>query len=97
MSTRVITWAALALYVLPAAYAQNNNAAQSLNSHPGWVQVPGELIRPDCVHQIPKGSRVTIKDGKVTGDVTLGGVKIAHYDPCPRSAHRHQTKSRQGA
>jgi hypothetical protein len=86
MSLRSITWVAvLALYALPAAYAQNNSAAQSLNSHPGWVQVPGELIRPDCVHEIPKGAHVTIKDGKVTGDVTLGGVRVAHYDPCPET------------
>lgn len=43
------------------------------------------LIRPDCVHEIPKGARVEVKGDAITGDVTLGGVKLAHYDPCPEA------------
>ena len=55
--------------------------------HPGWVQVPGQLIRPDCVHEVPKGARVEISEGgQITGDVTLKGRVIAHYDPCPEAA-----------
>ena len=53
--------------------------------HPGWVKAPGELIRPDCVHEIPSGAKVEIVNGQVTGDVTLDGVVIAHYDACPEN------------
>lgn len=54
--------------------------------HPNWVQVPGELIRPDCVHEIPSGAAVEIgSDGQSTGDVSLNGVLIAHYDACPET------------
>jgi hypothetical protein len=56
-------------------------------AHPDWVQVPGQLIRPDCVHEIPNGAKVEIsKDGKVTGDVSLNGQVVAHYDACPEAA-----------
>ncbi len=49
-----------------------------------WVRIPGELIRPDCVHAVPKGAVVEIADdGQVAGDVTLNGALIAHYDACP--------------
>lgn len=86
MSQRRITWAALfVVAVLPAARAQSNDAAQSLSAHPGWVQAPGMLIRPDCVHEIPKGAHVAIKNDTVTGDVTLGGVTVAHYNACPEA------------
>jgi len=51
-----------------------------------WVQIPGELIRPDCVHEIPNGARVEVENDQVTGDVTLNGALIAHYDPCPEDA-----------
>ena len=52
-----------------------------------WVQIPGELIRPDCVHAVPKGAMVEVADdGQVTGDVTLNGALIAYYDPCPEKA-----------
>jgi len=65
-----------------SAQAQNVNAA--IAEHPNWAQLPGELIRPDCVHEIPKGARVEIgKDGNLTGDVTLKGELVAHYDSCP--------------
>jgi hypothetical protein len=51
--------------------------------HPGWVQAPGMLIRPDCVHEIPNGAKVEMVDDQITGDVTLNGALVAHYDPCP--------------
>ncbi len=66
--------------------------------HPGWVQIPGELIRPDCVHEIPNGASVEIRGDQATGDVTLNGTVIAHYDACPESAivtrHLAQTEGR---
>jgi len=65
--------------------------------HPGWVQVPGQLMRPDCVHEIPNGAQVEIgQDGKVTGDVKLNGQVIAHYDSCPEAPipTRHLTASK---
>jgi hypothetical protein len=43
------------------------------------------LIRADCVHEIPDGAHVTIQNDQVTGDVTLSGVRVAHYDPCPEA------------
>jgi hypothetical protein len=49
----------------------------SLKDHPGWVQIPGAIIRQDCVYEIPKGAQVS-----ETGDVTLAGTLIAHYDDC---------------
>jgi len=66
------------------ASAQAQNVSEAVAEHPNWAQLPGELIRPDCVHEIPKGSRVEIgKAGNLTGDVTLNGALIAHYDSCP--------------
>jgi hypothetical protein len=52
-----------------------------LKAHPGWVQVPGALIRPDCVHEVPMGAKVG-----ATGDITLAGSVVAHYDACPEQA-----------
>jgi hypothetical protein len=77
-----------------SAHAQADAAQVTLN-HPGWVQVPGELIRPDCVHELPKGANVEIKDGQITGDVTLNGQFLTHYDPCPEEAisTRHEGPS----
>ena len=61
----------------------NEAAAQ----HPDWVQIPGQLMRADCVHELPNGARVEIgSNGQITGDVTLDGALIAHYDACPESA-----------
>ena len=65
---------------------EQSSARQAALEHPGWVQVPGELIRPDCVHEIPKGATVEVENGHVTGDVTLNGTFIAHYDACPEEA-----------
>lgn len=64
------------------AQAQTNPSPAAMG-HPGWVQIPGELIRPDCVHEIPNGAMVeTTNDGQITGDVTMDGALIAHYDAC---------------
>jgi len=65
---------------------QNTTYSQAKMNHPDWVQVPGALIRPDCVHEIPNGATVEIgSDGQVSGDVMLDGVLIAHYDDCPEA------------
>jgi hypothetical protein len=57
--------------------------AQLKQAHPEMVQVPGKLMRSDCVHEIPKGASVVVgSDGKTTGDVLKDGAVIAHYDPC---------------
>jgi hypothetical protein len=61
----------------------------SLEDHPGWVQIPGAIIRQDCVYEIPKGAQVT-----ESGDVTLEGTLIAHYDDCPEEPIR--TRPRHG-
>jgi hypothetical protein len=68
------------------ASAQAQSVSAAIAEHPSWAQLPGELIRPDCVHEIPKGARVEIgKDGNLTGDVTLKGELVAHYDSCPEA------------
>lgn len=57
--------------------------SQLKRQHPDWVQVPGELIRPDCVHEVPNGAQIeTDENGQITGDVTLNGELVAHYDAC---------------
>ena len=48
-----------------------------------WLQAPGALVRSDCVHHVPNGASI-----EMSGDVTLNGVFIAHYDPCPVSSIR---------
>src|ERR1700730_15731776 len=91
-TTMVLTVLLASALTLPKfANAQNSapNASGSgqtyealTAAHPGWVQVPGQLMPADCVHEIPNGANLEIKDGQVTGDVTLKGQVIAHYDPC---------------
>jgi hypothetical protein len=51
-------------------------------AHPGWVQIPGALMHPSCIHELPKGARVEVIGDKLTGDVTMGGRVIAHYNAC---------------
>jgi hypothetical protein len=68
-----------------SAQAQTD-ASQVALQHPGWVLVPGAIVRPDCVHQIPNGAGPRIENGRDTGDVSLNGMIIAHYDPCPEDA-----------
>ncbi len=85
-----LTVAATLLFGLtPSIYSiaqTQNGASQAGAEHAGWVQVPGELIRPDCVHEIPSGARVEMENGKITGDVTLQGSLMAHYDACSEDA-----------
>jgi len=69
--------------MLSAQAAQNTKAT---TDHSGWVQIPGKLIRPDCVHEIPNGAKVETENGQITGDVTLKGKLIAHYDACSEEA-----------
>ena len=69
-----------------SAAQTQTNTSEATSVHQGWVQIPGQLIRPDCVHEIPKGARVEIQNGEITGDVTLNGARIAHYDACTEAA-----------
>ena len=71
-------------------------ASQAAMEHPGWMQIPGELIRPDCVHEIPQGATVEVANGEITGDVTLNGTLIAHYDACPEDAFVTRPRGRSG-
>jgi hypothetical protein len=67
--------------------AQAKTYAQMTAAHPDYVQVPGQLIRPDCVHEIPNGAKILIgESGEPTGDVTLNGKLVAHYDACSEAA-----------
>jgi hypothetical protein len=68
--------------------AQTDKSYSQLKAeHPGWVQIPGRLIRPDCVHEVPSGAQVKIgSDGKPTGEVKMNGQLIAHYDSCPEES-----------
>lgn len=72
-------------FTASTAQAQTD-AAQIALQHPGWIHVPGALVRPDCVHQMPKGAGPRIENGRDTGDVVLHGNVIAHYDPCSEDA-----------
>jgi hypothetical protein len=90
-ATSLCCLAVLVLSIYSVAQAQNNPAQ---TDRAGWVQIPGELIRPDCVHEIPNGATVEVHnnnnnddDGdRITSDVTLDGAVIAHYDACPEEA-----------
>ncbi len=64
------------------AQAQQADEAVTISkkAHPGWVQVPGALIRPDCVHEVPQGAQIG-----ANGDITVGGALVAHYDDCPEA------------
>ncbi len=79
------TVAAMGLSTSTASFAQGLGVdiAAAKKAHPTWVQVPGLLIRPDCVHEVPKGAHVEVIGDKITGDVTQAGRVIAHYDACP--------------
>ena len=86
---RILSSAALFLFATSAILSAQpaKTYDQITAAHPGWVQVPGELIRPDCVHEIPNGAKIIVGDnGEPTGDVTLNGQVIAHYDSCPEAA-----------
>jgi hypothetical protein len=63
------------LLLLTSRPTQASTSAPALT----WVHVPGALFPSDCVHPIPDGATVD----EPTGDVTLNGLFVAHYDPCP--------------
>ncbi|MGB9197529.1 MAG: hypothetical protein WCB53_11460 [Terriglobales bacterium] len=69
-------------------FAQTPKSYSQLNAeHPGWMQIPGRLIRPDCVHEVPSGAQIELdRDNKPTGDVIMNGQVIAHYDSCPEES-----------
>ena len=46
---------AIMFWLAPSVQAQSFDAAVSLKALPDWMQIPGALIRPDCVHQVPNG------------------------------------------
>lgn len=80
---------ALTVIALPAysAAQARTTLTEAMAQHPDWVQIPGELIRRDCVHAIPHGATVEVGgDGQITGDVSLNGELIAHYDSCSEEA-----------
>lgn len=87
-----VTLAMSAILLCGLAALSTNSAAQAqimtreAAVERGWAQIPGELIRPDCVHEIPNGARVEVENGKITGDVTMKGTIIAHYDACSEAA-----------
>jgi len=75
---------AFALVVSGTLSAQTYNQIKS--QHPDWVQIPGELIRPDCVHDVPNGASIYLSNPHHQGDdVILDGQVIAHYDACPEA------------
>jgi len=79
---------AIAFCLSPAAQAQP--VSGFLKDHPGWVQIPGALIRQDCVHEVPNGAQV-----EENGDITMEGALVAHYDACPEEPI--STRPRHGA
>jgi hypothetical protein len=85
---RILSSAALFLFAASGVLsAQTKSYSQLKAEHPGWVQIPGRLIRPDCVHQIPSGAQIEFgSDGNPTGDVKLNGKVIAHFDSCPEQS-----------
>lgn len=86
---RVFTSAVLFLFAAGGILsAQTGKSYSQLKAeHPGWVQIPGRLIRPDCVHQVPSGAQIEFgSDGKPTADVKMNGNLIAHYDSCPEES-----------
>jgi hypothetical protein len=78
--------ASVATFLFMASGMLNAQAGKTYSQltaeHPGWTQVPGALVSPDCVHQIPNGAKVGASAGRAGEDVTLNGQLIAHYDPC---------------
>jgi hypothetical protein len=86
--SRALVGIATLLFSTPAILTAQSapSYGQLVASHPGWVQVPGELIRPDCIHQIPAGASVSISDDSKAGeDVIQNGAVIAHYEACSES------------
>ena len=86
---RILTCAAALLFAASAIVnAQPNKGYDQVKAeHPGWTQIPGRLMRPDCVHQVPSGAQIEFgSDGQPTGNVKTKGKVIAHYDSCPEQS-----------
>jgi len=86
---RILSGGALLLFAASGILSAQapKSYSQLKAEHPDWIQVPGQLIRPDCVHQVPSGARIEFgSNGEPTGDVTMKGELIAHYDACPEPA-----------
>jgi hypothetical protein len=86
---RILSSAALFLFAASGIVsAQVSKSYEQITAeHPGWIQIPGRLIRPDCVHQVPSGAQIEFgSDGNPTGDVKMNGKLIAHYDSCPEES-----------
>jgi len=85
---RVLAGMAAFLFITSGiASAQAGKTYSQLKAeHPGWMQVPGALVRPDCVHQIPSGAIVDTTHDQNGDDVVFQGKIIAHYDTCPEKA-----------
>jgi hypothetical protein len=78
------TLLALSTCALQAQTPAQGNTGNATLDHPGWVHIPGELINPMCVHEIPNGARVEVNEsGQMSGDVTLKGALFAHFAACP--------------
>jgi len=97
---RILSGAAAFLFATSAMMGAQATASydQLKAEHPGWMQIPGKLIRPDCVHQVPSGAQVELgSDGQPTGDVKMNGNVIAHYDSCPEESidTRHVSEAQQ--
>ena len=58
-----------------AAAASGEKRVAEDYSH--WIKVPGGLYHPDCVHEVPNGAHI-----EVSGDVTVAGSVVAHFDAC---------------
>jgi hypothetical protein len=85
---RILSSAALFLFAASGVLsAQTGKSYNQLKAeHPDWVQIPGKLMSPDCVHEVSNGARVEFGDnGEPNGDVTMNGQVVAHYDPCPEA------------
>ena len=67
ISSFSIVTLAVACSFSTAAQAQSGPASVLSKAHPDWIQVPGALIRPDCVHEIPKGAELADWRTKVRG------------------------------
>jgi hypothetical protein len=77
------------------AQAITNEAA---TDHSGWIRIPGALVRSDCVHEVPTGAMVEMSDdNEITGNVTLNGEVIAHYEPCSEKPVITGTRKRSAA
>lgn len=82
-ATSVLSGAIVLFGMSGIASAEDKTYTELKTAHPDWVQVPGALVRPECVHEVPNGAKVVIgANGEPTGDVMLKGKLFAHYDAC---------------